>query len=70
MPMRRRSGGTWCCGLLTRSPSSQTSPALTGSNPAMARSTVVLPQPEGPSRQPTVPRARVIEKFSTTARLP
>ena len=32
-------------------------PACTGSNPAMQRSTVVLPQPLGPSRQPIAPRA-------------
>ena len=31
------------------------SPAVTGSNPAMARSRVVLPQPLGPSRQPMTP---------------
>ena len=32
-------------------------PARTGSKPAMARSTVVLPQPDGPSRQPMSPAA-------------
>ena len=32
------------------SPSSRTSPASGASSPAMARSNVVLPEPEGPSR--------------------
>jgi hypothetical protein len=31
------------------------SPRLTGSKPAMARSSVVLPQPLGPSKQPILP---------------
>ncbi len=66
MPMRRSSGASIRPGWLTASPSSQTAPATSGSKPATARSTVVLPQPDGPSRQPTLPRARLSEKFSTT----
>ena len=33
-------------------------PVDTGSNPAMALSRVVLPHPEGPSRQPISPSTR------------
>ena len=36
-------------------PLSRISPPCTGSKPAMQRSTVVLPQPHGPSRQPMAP---------------
>jgi hypothetical protein len=39
-------------GVLTSAPSSRISPASRRSKPAMQRSTVVLPQPDGPSRQP------------------
>ena len=51
----RRTGTPWrCCGragarsLTTRSPK-RMSPAVTGSSPAIMRSSVVLPQPDGPS---------------------
>ena len=70
MPTRRASGGCVRPGWLTRSPSSQTAPAATGSKPATARSTVVLPQPEGPSRQPTVPRASARENSAITGLRP
>src|ERR687896_780678 len=42
---------------LTRSPASRTSPSVAVSRPATMRSVVVLPQPEGPSRQTTSPDA-------------
>jgi hypothetical protein len=45
---------------------SRTEPARTGSKPAMARSTVVLPQPEGPNRQAMPPASSASEKPSTT----
>jgi hypothetical protein len=35
------------------------SPLWIGSKPEMQRSAVVLPQPEGPSRQPIAPSGRV-----------
>ncbi len=41
------------------------SPAATRSKPAMQRSTVVLPQPEGPSRQPIRPFSRLKDSFWT-----
>ena len=58
MPMRRRSGGT--CrppARLTTAPSIEMLPAATRSKPAMQRSAVVLPQPDGPSRQQISPLA-------------
>ncbi len=66
MPMRRRSGGSVWRGVLTTSPSSRISPAARRSKPAMQRSTVVLPQPEGPSRQPIRPFSRLRESWRTT----
>ncbi|CPJ04679.1 Uncharacterised protein [Bordetella pertussis] len=39
-------------------------PASTGSKPAMARSTVVLPQPDSPSRQPMWPAGRLSDRSS------
>ena len=38
-----------------RRPATKTSPALAFSSPAMMRSVVVLPQPDGPSRQTVSP---------------
>ena len=51
-------------------PLSRISPAEIGSNPAMQRNTVVLPQPLGPSRQPISPFFKVSDKSFTTACLP
>ncbi|ETP66872.1 hypothetical protein BDSB_11415 [Burkholderia dolosa PC543] len=68
--MRRRSGGTSSDGVATGMPSSTMRPARTGSKPAIARSTVVLPQPDAPSRQPMSPRGSVRLKPSTTVRRP
>jgi hypothetical protein len=44
------------------------SPRRTGSKPAMARSTVVLPQPEGPSRQPMRPASSSRESDRSSPR--
>src|SRR5215217_4869624 len=65
--MLRRSGGRVRLGEDTiRSPTA-ISPADGSMKPAMSRSVVVLPQPDGPSRQTSVPCAIVIEISSTTA---
>src|SRR5262249_3091950 len=53
----------------TRSPT-RISPAVGSTKPATRRSVVVLPQPDGPSRQTMVPLAIVIEISSTTASEP
>src|SRR5436189_2233405 len=51
MPMLRERGGTWTpsAGADTTRPPILTRPAVGCSRPAMQRSVVVLPQPEGPS---------------------
>src|SRR6476620_11020388 len=65
--MLRRSGGTVFCGdETTRSPT-RISPAVGSTKPAMSRSVVVFPQPDGTSRQTSVPCSIVIEMLSTTA---
>ncbi len=65
--MLRRSGGSVFCGdETTRSPT-RISPAVGSTKPAISRSVVVLPQPDGPSRQTSVPCSIVIEMSSTTA---
>ncbi len=45
-------------------------PPVIGSNPARQRSTVVLPHPEGPSRQPIAPSASAKLKPRTTSMRP
>jgi hypothetical protein len=56
MPMRRARAAACDAGATDTAPASRISPAAhVGSKPAMARSTVVLPQPEGPSRQAMLP---------------
>ena len=57
MPMPRRCTGTDS----TRSPSKLMAPASGSTNPAMARSSVVLPDPEGPSRPKNSPSTKVID---------
>ena len=59
--MFRRTGGS----AVTASPPMKTSPAVTVSSPAISRSVVDLPQPEGPSRTARVPRATSSETSST-----
>ncbi len=51
MPMLRKRGGTWTpsSGADINRPPMLTRPAVGCSRPAMQRSVVVLPQPEGPS---------------------
>src|SRR5690348_12313598 len=53
MAMSRFSGGS----SFMRLPAMMISPAVTRSRPAIMRKVVVLPQPEGPSRQTTSPAA-------------
>ena len=55
--MRRASGATSVPGAETVAPSKRIAPCCTVSKPAMQRSTVVLPQPLGPSRQKSSPRS-------------
>jgi len=66
MPMRLRSA--WMVGLRlsTRSPKARTSPPWYDSRPLMQRSTVDLPEPEGPIRHTTSPRStRRLTPWST-----
>src|SRR5438094_2190296 len=51
---------------LTRRPAISTSPLVGASSPAIIRRVVVLPQPEGPSRQTTSP-APTVRSTSSTA---
>ena len=44
--------------VVTSRPAMRIRPALGGSSPAIMRSVVVLPQPEGPSRVVSVPARR------------
>src|ERR1041384_4521310 len=62
MAMSRSFGGT----SLTTSPSTAISPALISSSPAIMRSVVVLPQPEGPTST-TNSRSRMCRFTSFTA---
>ena len=68
MPMLRRSGGTTAPGADTTLPPTRISPASGSRKPAIIRSVVVLPQPEGPSRQMNSPcsTARSIASTETT----
>ncbi len=61
IPTRRDSVGTMVPGAETSVPSMEISPDCTGSNPAMARSVVVFPQPEGPRMQRISPSRAWIE---------
>lgn len=61
MAMERSRGVRWLAG----SPSSSTSPSETSSRPAIMRSTVDLPQPEGPSRTTNSPGSMESERRST-----
>ena len=65
--MLRRSGGSVFCGEETTRSPTRISPAVGSTKPAISRSVVVLPQPDGPSRQTSVPCSIVIETSSTTA---
>jgi len=66
MAMSRRQGGS----PVTSRPPISTSPSSGSSSPAMQRSVVVLPQPEGPSRQTNCPLPPCSETSSTAVKLP
>src|SRR5712691_3238047 len=72
MPMPRCSGGTAAPVAAEEStrPSSVISPAVGGMNPAVRRSVVVFPQPEGPSRVRNSPSRTTRDRSRTTQRLP
>ena len=72
MESPRFSGGTWTRGeeANTGLPSMRISPDSGCSSPAMARSVVVLPQPDGPSSVRCSPAATVKETPRTAATLP
>jgi hypothetical protein len=53
----RRSGGTWARPSATVVPPIAMRPEVTRSMPARQRSSVVLPEPDGPSRTRKVPAA-------------
>ncbi len=64
MDIGRRFGGT----SRTDSPSMSTSPSLGLSKPAIMRSVVVFPQPDGPSSVTKAPGSTSSEKPSTARR--
>jgi hypothetical protein len=64
-PALFRSEAEWP-GRLTSSPPMRISPADSFSKPAMRRRAVVLPQPEGPSRQPIWPGESLKQTSSST----
>ena len=55
---------------VTSRPPIRTSPSLASSSPAMRRSVVVLPQPEGPSRVTSVARSIVNDTWFTATTSP
>jgi hypothetical protein len=55
---------------VTSRPPIRMRPSLAISSPAMRRSVVVLPQPEGPSRVTSVPVSIVNETASTAVTVP
>jgi hypothetical protein len=55
---------------VTSRPPMKMVPALTISRPAMRRSVVVLPQPDGPSSVQSVPASIVKETWSTAVTFP
>src|SRR3954470_20934251 len=65
--MFRRSGGSVFCGEETTRSPTRISPSVGSTKPARSRSVVVLPQPDGPSRQTSVPCSIVMDTLSTTA---
>src|SRR5438270_8016298 len=68
--MLRCSGGSVRAAEDTTLSPTAISPSVGSTKPAIRRSVVVLPQPDGPSRQTRVPCAIVIEILSTTAFVP
>ncbi len=69
MPTRRFSGGTHAPPA-TRRPATSTVPASGVSKPAIRRSSVVLPQPEGPSRATISPRSTQSDASTTAGVVP
>ena len=68
--MRRRSGGTTPEGEEICWPSISMVPVLGGAKPAIMRSVVVLPQPDGPSSETNSPFLSSREKSATAATAP
>jgi hypothetical protein len=66
MPSGRRRGGTPCMG----APSMAMLPRLGSRKPAIRRSRVVLPQPEGPSRVTKLPPSIERSTPSSTVAVP
>ncbi len=66
MPVGRFSGGS----RVTSSPSMVMTPLVGVSKPPIIRSSVDLPEPEGPSRQTSSPSATVRSKLSTARMVP
>ena len=64
--MPRFSGATLKRGPLTHAPSMLMAPLSMLTKPAIARSSVVLPQPELPTMQPMSPSARSSDSVSIT----
>src|SRR5215203_2932469 len=65
--MLRCSGGSVRAGDETRRSPTRISPSEGSRKPAISRKVVVLPQPDGPSRQTSCPWSIVSETLSTTA---
>ena len=63
--MRLSSGGTWAPGPDRVRPPTAMRPASSRSNPATMRSSVLFPQPEGPSRARNSPAATSMVTPST-----
>src|SRR5690242_11966438 len=68
--MRRRSGGTEPWGEERRSPSISMVPWEGSMKPAIIRSVVVLPQPEGPRSETNSPGASARLKSATASKSP
>ena len=66
MPQSRSAGGS----AETSRPSWRIVPLVCGSRPAMARSRVVLPQPEGPRKQTNSPRSIDSDTASSAVNMP
>ena len=66
MPKSRAAGGSRD----TSRPPISMVPSFCGSRPAMARSSVVLPQPEGPRKQTSSPLAMSSETSFSAVKLP
>ena len=65
--MLRRSGGTVRAGEDRTWSPTRISPPVGSTKPAISRSVVVFPQPDGPNRQTSRPCSIVNDTLSTTA---